>query len=162
MESRHKFNLGYLAFVILCVLIFQGWIAYRTVATLQYSAFLDYLKDRRIAEVTVTESRIEGRFTTPVEGKEYFVTQRVEPGFAAELEAAGVKFAGGSDQTWLTTLLSWILPVLFFFGLWAIFFRRMAERQGMGGLINIGKSRARVYVERDTGVTFEDVAGVDE
>lgn len=162
MESRHKINLGYLAFVILCVLIFQGWIAYRTVATLQYSAFLGYLKDRRIAEVTVTESRIEGRFTTPVEGKEYFVTQRVEPGFAAELEAAGVKFAGGSDQTWLTTLLSWILPVLFFFGLWAIFFRRMAERQGMGGLINIGKSKAKVYVERDTGVTFADVAGVDE
>ncbi len=162
MNPRHKFNLGYLAFVFLCVLLIQGWIAYRTVATLEYSEFLGYLKDHKIAEMTVTESRIEGTFTIPVEGKEYFVTQRVEPGFATELEEAGVKFAGASDQTWLTTLLSWILPVLFFFGLWAIFFRKMAERQGMGGLINIGKSKAKVYVERDTGVTFEDVAGVDE
>ena len=162
MEPKHKFNLGYIAFVLLCVMILQFWIASRTVATIDYSTFLAYLKDDRIAEVTVTESRIEGTLKIPVDGKAYFITQRVEPGFAQALEDAGVAFSGASDQTWFTTLLSWVVPVLFFFGLWAIFFRRMAERQGMGGLINIGKSRAKVYVERDTGVTFGDVAGVDE
>jgi len=162
MEPKSKLNLGYVAFAFLCLAAIQFWFAYRSVATLEYSEFLGYLKDNAIAEVTVTESHIEGTFKTPVDGHEYFVTQRVEPGFAAELEAAGVKFAGGSDQTWLTTLLSWIVPVLFFFGLWSLFFRKFADRQGMGGLINIGKSKARVYVERDTGVTFEDVAGVDE
>ncbi|MDN5385810.1 cell division protein FtsH, partial [Streptomyces sp. LB8] len=49
-----------------------------------------------------------------------------------------------------------------FFGLWMFVFRRIAEKQGMGGMMNIGKSKAKVYVEKDTGVSFEDVAGVDE
>ena len=162
MQPKHKFNLGYIAFVFLCVMMLQFWIASRSVATIDYSTFLSYLKDNQIAEVTVTESRIQGTLKIPVDGKAYFITQRVEPGFAQALEDAGVAFSGASDQTWFTTLLSWVVPVLFFFGLWAIFFRRMAELQGMGGLINIGKSKAKVYVERDTGVTFGDVAGVDE
>ncbi|SEQ59943.1 ATP-dependent zinc metalloprotease FtsH [Thalassovita taeanensis] len=162
MESKHKLNLGYVIFVFLSLAAVQFWVAYQTVATLEYSEFLAYLKQNQIAEVTVTETRIEGTFVMPIDGRDYFVTQRVEPSFAAELEASGVKFSGGSDQTWMSTLLSWILPVLFFFGLWAIFFRKIADRQGMGGLVNIGKSKAKVYVERDTGVTFDDVAGVDE
>ncbi len=69
---------------------------------------------------------------------------------------------GASNSNWFTTLLSWILPALIFFGLWALFFRNFAGRQGMGGLMNIGKSKAKVYVERKTGVTFDDVAGVEE
>jgi cell division protease FtsH len=66
------------------------------------------------------------------------------------------------ENTWLTALLSWILPALFFVGIWMFFIRRFAERQGMGGFMSIGRSRAKVYVESDTKVTFKDVAGVDE
>ena len=56
-----------------------------------------------------------------------------------------------------------IVPVaLFFFGLWVFFFRKFAEKQGFGGMMNVGKSKAKVYVEKETGVTFDDVAGVDE
>jgi cell division protease FtsH len=54
------------------------------------------------------------------------------------------------------------LPALAFFGVWFFLFRRFAEKQGMGGFLSIGKSRAKVYVEKNTGVTFSDVAGVDE
>jgi cell division protease FtsH len=73
-----------------------------------------------------------------------------------------VEVDGASDSNWLTTILSWVLPGLFFIGLWMFFFRRIAERQGMGGLVNIGRSNAKVYLERKTGVTFDDVAGADE
>lgn len=162
MEQKQKFNIGYLIIVFLCILAIQVWMASQTIAPLEYSEFLTYLHDNKIAEVTVTQTRIEGMFTIPIDGKDYFVAKRVEPGFAAELQAAGVKFTGGSDQTWLTTLMSWILPAVFFVGIWAFVIRRMGGQQGMGGLINIGKSKAKVYLERDTGVTFEDVAGVDE
>lgn len=162
MEPKHRFNLGYIIFVSLAILALQVWIAGQTVTAIDYSTFLSYLGDGMIEEVTVTESRIQGTFTSPIDGKDYFVTQRVAPDFARDLQDAGVRFTGASDQNWFTTLLSWVVPVLFFFGLWAFFFRRMADRQGMGGLVNIGKSRAKVYVERDTGVTFRDVAGVDE
>ncbi|GLR49828.1 ATP-dependent zinc metalloprotease FtsH [Shinella yambaruensis] len=69
---------------------------------------------------------------------------------------------GGTDSNWLSTILSWVVPMLLFFAVWMFLFRGFAERQGMGGLINIGKSKAKVFVERETGVSFEDVAGVDE
>ena len=160
--DKQRYNIGYALFALAMVFAFQAWLAMRDVVVLDYSAFLSQLHAGKIDTVTVTETRIEGTFTEPVDGKHQFVTARVEPGFAAELEKAGVRFAGASDETWLTTLMSWVLPALFFVGIWAFFFRRIADRQGMGGLVNIGKSRAKVYVERKTGVTFDDVAGVDE
>jgi cell division protease FtsH len=54
------------------------------------------------------------------------------------------------------------VPIFIFYLIWTYGIRRMAERQGFGGLMTIGKSRAKVYVETDTKVTFRDVAGVDE
>jgi cell division protease FtsH len=62
-------------------------------------------------------------------------------------------------NTWLSTLLSWILPAVIFFGLWMIVMKRMNPQSG---LMSIGKSRAKVYVEHQTGVTFDDIAGIDE
>ncbi|SNR84829.1 ATP-dependent zinc metalloprotease FtsH [Puniceibacterium sediminis] len=162
MQKNHKYNWGYMVFALLCIFGIQIWLEARSFATLDYSEFLGYLKDGQITDVTVTETLIQGSFGVPVDGKEHFITQRVEPDFAAQLEKSGVRFAGSSDQNWFTTLLSWTVPILFFFVLWMVVFRKMADRQGMGGLINIGKSKAKVYVERDTGVTFDDVAGVDE
>ena len=160
--KKVQFNFAYLGFTLFAVFAVQVWIAWKTVATLDYSEFLTHLEGGRVATVTVTESRIEGTFREPVEGKTLFVTQRVDPDFAAELARYGVTFGGASDQTWVSSLLSWVVPTLFFLGIWFWFFRGFAERQGMGGLVNIGKSKAKVYVERDTGVTFKDVAGVDE
>ncbi len=162
MEPKHRTNLSYFLFAFLMLMGFQAWLTWRTTAVIDYSQFLAYLDEGRIASVTVTETEISGHFTEPLDGRPDFVTTRVEPGFAAELAAKGVTFGGGHDETWLTTLLSWVMPTLLFVGIWAFFIRRIAERQGMGGLVNIGKSKAKVYVERDTGVTFDNVAGVDE
>jgi cell division protease FtsH len=162
MEPKHRTNLGYFLFAMLMVLGFQAWLAWRTTAVIDYSQFLTYLDEGRIASVTVTETEVSGHFSAPVDGKPEFVTTRVEPGLAEALARKGVTFTGGHDQTWLTALLSWVMPTLLFVGIWAFFIRRLADRQGMGGLVNIGKSKAKVYVERDTGVTFDNVAGVDE
>ena len=94
-------------------------------------------------------------------GVHRFVTARVEdPGLVAELEAAHVVFTGSVENTWLTALLSWVVPALVFVGLWALVMRRIGNTQS--GLLAIGKSRAKVYVEHSTGVTFDDVAGCDE
>src|SRR2546430_4029050 len=94
-------------------------------------------------------------------GVHRFGTARVDdPGLVAELEAAHVTFTGSVENTWLTALLSWVIPALVFVGLWALVMRRMGNAQG--GLLALGKSRAKVYVERSTGVTFDDVAGIDE
>jgi len=162
MEKKHQFNFGYAFIAFMLVLAFQFWMATRDVALIEYSQFQSYLADGKIASVRVTETEIVGQFTEAVDGKTSFATVRVEPGFADELAKYDVPFAGAHDQTWLTTLLSWVVPALIFGAIWVFVIRRFADRQGMGGLVNIGKSKAKVYVERDTGVTFDDVAGVDE
>ncbi|MEB8386671.1 ATP-dependent zinc metalloprotease FtsH [Rhodobacteraceae bacterium KMM 6894] len=163
MDKQKQFNWSFWIIAALVWMGIQVWMSYRTVMPLQYSEFLSYLEKGQVAELTVTESMIEGRFAQPVDGKEYFVAHRIDPDFAAELEKYDVTFTGGSDQNWLTNLASWVLPVLLFFGLWMFLMRRMSGGQGgFGSLVNIGKSKAKVYLETKTGVTFDDVAGIDE
>ncbi len=151
-----------LVIAFLLITAFQLWLGSRQVAQIDYSEFMKLLDQKAISEVTVTETQIQGKFASPRDGKTLFTTTRVEPDFAQQLAKSGVKFTGGSDQNWLTTLMSWVLPTLVFLGVWFYLFRGFADRQGVGGLMNVGKSKAKVYVETQTGVTFADVAGVEE
>ncbi|MGB3832450.1 MAG: ATP-dependent zinc metalloprotease FtsH [Mesorhizobium sp.] len=162
MDRKKQFNIGYFIFAMLMLGLFQMWMAWRDVAQLSYTDMMHMVDEGKVASVTITETTIQGRFKQPEDGKSYFVSARVAPETAAAFEKAGVEVTGGSDSNWLTTILSWVLPALIFLGVWMFVFRGFAERQGMGGLINIGKSKAKVYVERNIGVTFDDVAGVDE
>jgi cell division protease FtsH len=132
------------------------------VARIPYSDFERYLQDGKVAEVAVSDNYIQGRLKEPLaDGKQEFVTTRVEPDFAQQLQKHGVKFTGQIESTFLSDLMSWVIPALVFVGIWMFAMRRMAGGLG-GGLMQIGKSKAKVLVEANTGVTFEDVAGVDE
>ena len=73
-----------------------------------------------------------------------------------------MKFSGAIESNFLRDLLSWVLPIALFFGVWMFMYRRFASQQGFGGLMSVGRSKAKVYVETDTKTTFADVAGVDE
>jgi len=90
-----------------------------------------------------------------------FRTVRVDdPDLVKELEAAGIRYAGKGSGGWLKSLLiGGVLPLLLLFAVWGLMFRRMGPS---GGLMSIGKSKAKIYVEGKTKVTFKDVAGVDE
>jgi cell division protease FtsH len=66
------------------------------------------------------------------------------------------------ESTLLRDILSWVVPMVFILAVWMFIIRRMAEKQGFGGMMTVGKSKAKVYVEKDTKVSFGDVAGVDE
>ena len=164
MRRAEQINLAYLAGAMLLVLLLQWWWTNsRGVAQIPYSRFEQLLAADQIASVRVGSVTLEGelRQATP-EGYQRFVTVRVDNAVAQALAAHRVEFAGVIETTLWRDLLSWLLPVLFFFGLWLLVIRKLAEKQGLGGLMSIGKSRAKVYVERATGVKFEDVAGVDE
>jgi cell division protease FtsH len=163
IERKHQFNIWYAVFVMFAVLMFQAmWQGASTIERIPYSAFEDRLTNGEIAKVMVGSDELRGEYITPINGKTAFVTTRVDDDIAAKLAANGVEFAGAIESTWLSDLLSWILPLVLFFGIWMFVFRKIADRQGMGGMMSIGKSRAKVYVEKDTKVTFADVAGVDE
>ena len=164
MERTHQINIGYAFLAAAAVLLFQSWwTEYRSVEQIPYSEFEQLLGSGAIAEVRVSERFLEGKLRKPGrDGRDRFITTRVDPAFAAYLHEHGVVFAGVIESTLLRDILSWILPVALFFAMWMFAIRKMAQKQGFGGLMSIGKSHVKVYVERSTGVTFDDVAGVDE
>jgi len=163
-EKKTQFNIWYLVLALFGIMLFQQWWhTSREVEVIPYSRFEQLLKDGKIEEVFVRDQYLEGRLKLPLDdGRERFVTTRVDPELSDHLDRYDVKYTGVVESNFLRDLLSWVLPVLFFFALWMFLFRRFAEKQGLGGLMSVGKSKAKVYVEKDTGVTFDDVAGVDE
>ncbi len=163
LEKKTQFNLWYFVIALFLVMALQNWwAATRQVEPVPYSEFVRDLDAGLIEEVEIRDNYITGVYKQPKDGKQRFVTTRVAPDLAERLTKTGVKYRGVVETTLLRDILSWVLPVLLFFGLWMFLFRRFAERQGMGGLMSIGKSKAKIYMERDTKVTFDDVAGVDE
>ncbi|MBX6741669.1 MAG: ATP-dependent zinc metalloprotease FtsH [Acetobacteraceae bacterium] len=162
MNKKTQFNIWYWIIAFFALMSFQYLFTSATqVAQIPYSQFETYLAEGRIAEVAVSDRFIQGRFREPVDGRALFITTRVEPDLARQLQSHGVVVTGQIESTFLRDLLSWVIPVLVFAGAWMFILRRMNGGIG-GGLMQIGKSKAKVYVEADTGVTFADVAGVDE
>ena len=163
-ERKHQFATWYIFAAFLGVMLIQYlWIQYTQVETIPYSQFEQLLGENKISEVLVGSETIQGTLKEPFpDGRKLFSTTRVDPELAGKLSAHGVKVTGAPSSSFLSTILSWVLPIFIFYLIWTYGIRRMAERQGFGGLMAIGKSRAKVYVETDTKVTFRDVAGVDE
>lgn len=164
MEKKDQWNIGYWIVAGLLLLTLQNyWQAAKTVEPVPYSEFEKALAEGRVAEVLVSDRTVTGRLKSPdSRGKTTIVATRVEPDLAEQLSKYDVSYARVVESTWLRDVLSWILPAVAFFGVWFFLFRRFAEKQGMGGFLSIGKSRAKVFMEKNTGVTFADVAGVDE
>ena len=160
------FNLAYVLIAVMGVLVLQDfWARRQAVATIPYSEFQKLVREDKIASVVVGQDQLSGELKEPLNGKKRFVAVRVDADIAKELDQHGVEYRGQFDSNFITMLLSWIVPTALFFGIWIFLGRRMAKQlggPGGGGLMAIGKSKARVYVETDTKVTFADVAGVDE
>ncbi|HKH02282.1 MAG TPA: ATP-dependent zinc metalloprotease FtsH [Bradyrhizobium sp.] len=163
MTNNTRFNVGYAIAAVLAVFFIQYIISSANqVAAIPYSDFQRMLRDGKVATVGISDRFLQGTLKEPLPGgQKQFVTTRVDPEFAGELEKYGVRFTGQIESTFLRDLLSWIMPVLLFFGVWWYIGKRFGTGVG-GGLMAIGKSKAKIYVEADTGVTFADVAGVDE
>jgi cell division protease FtsH len=163
MDKKIQFNAWYFILAVFAILLIQNWwVESRKVEPIPYSQFEQLLKDGKIDEIAISKDHIEGKLKQPLDGRNFFVTTRVDPQFADELAKYNVKFRGEVQSTFLSDLLSWVLPTLFFLLIWMFFVRRMAEKQGFGGLMTVGKSKAKIYVEKDTKTSFDDVAGVDE
>ena len=176
-QNQRRFSIWYFVAAFLVLLAIENFLMGAITENLTYNEFKGLLKAGKITEVTLTDRMITGRLKQdglegllPKEkiaeiqrfgtGEQRFVAVRVEdPGLVKELEESKIKFAGRLESTWFTTLLSWILPALIFVGIWMFFMKRMGAASG---LVSLGKSKAKVYMEKQTGVTFQDVAGIDE
>ena len=182
MDSKQQFSLWYFIAALVAIMMIQSVLSPQHTETLQYSEFKTLLKNGKIENAGIGEQAITGTFRTEgldgmlpaaklaelkkLGGASHpFVTVRVaDPGLVAELEAAKVPFAGQVENKWLSTLLAWVLPAVIFVAIWSFALKRMGGggMGGMGGVLEIGKSKAKVYLEKETGITFADVAGIDE
>ena len=165
MDPKQKFNFIY-AFIAIIGILFlhELWTQQQTVAVVPYSELEQQLKEGKVAALTIREQQIFGELTIPDEkGKKLIVANRVDPNLAESLSQYNVPYTQVHESKFFSTLLSWVIPVLIFFGIWFFVFRKFIEKQAAGGGFQaIGKSKAKVYMEKETGVTFDDVAGVDE
>ncbi len=163
-QRKQALTTGYLIAAAIGVLMLQWAIAtYNTVETIPYSQFEQLVSEGKVSEVAVGQDTIQGKLKEKLpDGKQAFVTARVDPALAQKLASKGVTVTGVPSGGLLQNILSWVVPAFLFYLVWIFLFRRIAEKQGFGGLMSIGKSRAKVYVEKDTKTTFADVAGVEE
>ena len=161
---KRQITIWYVLAAMLGVLLFQAWWAsYSQVETIPYSQFESLLDQDKVAQVTVGPDSIQGTLKEALpSGKRDFFAARVDPQLAEKLAKHEVVLTGAPAGGIVQTILSWVIPAVIFYVIWMFLFRRVAEKQGFGGLMTVGKSHAKVYVETHTKVTFKDVAGVDE
>ena len=163
-KGRPRLGLLYLLVAIVAgSLLLQVWEGAEPIATIPYSEFERLLEEGKVKEVVVTDDVLRGELTEPIDGKVRFSTNRVDNDLAETLQGHGVEYSKEQQSPLIQALASWLLPLLLLFGFWIFLSRRMAAMGGPGaGLMSVGKSKAKVYMETDTRVSFSDVAGVDE
>ncbi|MFZ5862339.1 MAG: ATP-dependent zinc metalloprotease FtsH [Nitrospirota bacterium] len=175
--KQQQFSIWYFVVASLVIVAIQFVLFAPHIENLAYSDFKVLLRAGKVADVdlgsrvikgTLKKEGLEGLLPQQKidelkqfgQGEHRFVTVRVDdPALIQELETLKVRFAGEVESTWFTTLLSWIFPALITLALWGFLMRRMGAASGV---MEIGKSKAKVYLEKQTGVTFDDVAGIDE
>ena len=179
MDNRQHFSLWYFMLAVVLMLALQSIPFGRHVETLAYSDFKALLHAGKIKEVLIADEAISGTAdfrggdgVLPAEvwkslprdnlDQHAFVTARVpDNNLVVDLQASKVRFSGQVENRWFSTLLGWVAPAVVFVLIWSFLMRRMGAGQ-MGSLMEVGKSKAKVFVQKETGVRFADVAGIDE
>lgn len=164
MNKKVSFSIWYVILAIWAVILVHDFIhAVQKIEEFPYSEFKTLVAAGKVAEVSVSSHTLTGKLKPEGDSKEQksFSTIRVEdPDLVRNLEQHAVKFTGVIETTFWRDLLSWLLPVVVFVGIWFFIFRRLGQAQG--GFMQVGQSKAKIYMEKDIKVSFADVAGVDE
>jgi cell division protease FtsH len=164
MGRKTFVSFWYLLLMVFSMYYLQNYVLGSTrPQSVSYSEMMHLLDSGQITSIEVDEQYIRGKLKSSTgKNSPYVITARMDTELAKLLSQYDVEYKGVIQSHLLATLLSWIMPMAFFIGVWYLLMRRMGAGQGLGGMTAIGKSNAKVYVETDTQVTFADVAGVDE
>ena len=178
MDKKQTFSLWYVLAALVGMILLQEFFTPRHTQTLTYSEFKQALVAGKLDDVVIADGTATGKLRAEgldqilpkdklealkrTSGEHGFATVLVnDPGLVAQLDVAKVRYGSVRESKWLGALISWVAPALVFFGIWWFLMKRMGG--GMGhGMLEIGKSKAKVYMQTETGVTFKDVAGIDE
>jgi cell division protease FtsH len=158
LPPKAKFSIWYALVTILLFTYLQQYFFSSNVETLPYSQVKQYIAEGKVAKLTIGPENISGTLTG--EPGQAFTTVRVnDPGLAKELDERKVSYSGRYENKFLSSLLSWIIPFGIFFLIWRFAMKKMGA--GMG-VMSFSKSKAKIFAESETKVTFLDVAGIDE
>ena len=160
--KKMHFSIWYFIFVFLLLSwLHDAYLFTRQVQVVPYSRFKQLVENGQVEKVIIGEEHITGRFKTPDNGKVFFKTVRLDdPGLISFLDRYGITYTGERQNKLLSAILSWVVPFALFFLFWGYIMRRMGA--GPQGVLSLGRARAKIYAEKDVGVTFDDVAGIDE
>ena len=171
-----KFNQTVVILLIAALITFIGisWLngmgKNATYKEITYDEFLSMLDDGEIGKVSFEQDRIliePAKQNNSMGVKYTYYTGYInDDEIVSKLEESGVTFSGyipSTNSSVVDFLLAYVLPLLFIYLLFGLVYRRMSKGGG-GGIMGmgVGKSNAKVYVQKETGVTFRDVAGQDE
>ncbi|MGD8444066.1 MAG: ATP-dependent zinc metalloprotease FtsH, partial [Desulfobacterales bacterium] len=164
MQKQYKFSIWYVLLGFWIVLIVHNiLVSAFAIRTIPYSEFLTLLKENKVIEVAIRADQIQGKLRESESGTDkgaLFRTVRVDPETSKLLEQYNVPFKGEIESRFLANLFSWLIPIFIFFGIWFFLMKRMSGQQP--GFMTLGKNKAKIYMQEDIDVRFEDVAGVDE
>ena len=141
MDRRTTINIWYIVAAVAGFMLVQGFYqSSKQYTTIPYSQFERLLDEDKIDKVWIEKDSIQGTLKeAEKDGLKQFVTTRVDSGLAARLDGHHVTYFGEVPSTWLTDILSWVLPTLLFFGVWMFVVRRFGQ-QGLGGGLKIGRA----------------------
>ncbi len=162
-RRKFQFSFWYFLMALLIFSLIQDYIVARKTDVIPYSEFKHYVSEDKVKSLLLKQDEITGILTEDSKGLKdiRFVTVRVDdPELVKLLDAKKISYTGYYESKWLATLFSWILPLVFFILIWRFFLGRMGG--GPQGVLSVGKARAKIYAEREVGITFKDVAGIDE
>ena len=150
--------------VLLLVTMITNGIGSLTNQEITYSEFQTMVKEHKVKSVVITNSQID---IEPVEDKKslyqvtYYTVNLKDDRMYELLDEYDVDYTGKNNTTsaWVYQILSFVIPVAL---VWILIGFAMRKMGGGGGVMGVGKSNAKMYVEKSTGVTFRDVAGQDE
>jgi len=159
------FSLWYFIIAFWALIILQEiYVASQHMDEVPYSQFKAWVQDDKVAEVSITRTMIRGKLKHErgMESSQWFQPVRVDdPDLVRLLEKKQVEFAGVVISTLWRDVASWVMPILVFVGMWFWLLRKIGQGAG-GGFMHVGKSKAKVYMEKDISTRLKDVAGVDE
>lgn len=162
-SKKTHFTVWYFVIAFLLIILLQNYLTSQKVNEVSYSQFKELVNEDKVEDLVITPEIIRGRtkdYTDTEPSGKPFQTVRVEdPELIKELDKKGIQYKGRRENKWLSGILAWVIPIIFFFLIWRLLFARMGPE---AGALSFGKSRAKIFAQKENKITFKDVAGIDE
>ena len=162
-SKKTHLTIWYIVIAFLLIFLLQNWLTSQKVNEISYSQFKELVKENRVEDLVITPEIIRGRIKdytdTEPPGKPFQAVRVEDPELIKELDKKGIQYKGKRDNKWLSGIFAWVIPIIFFFLIWRLLFTRMGPE---AGALSFGKSKAKIFAQKENKITFKDVAGIDE